>query len=740
MISTRNAPERANDGHQAVTRAADSHVVPKPVPDSQAKDPRRYQLDQMKRRYSPQQSTLQDGTTNLTFQLKPSDPDFPFELDHLECEVQVPASYPDRPPRLRVKNKDIPRGFAVNIEVGWDRLVNKNQDQTLLALTNALDKNLEAFLSEQKSETVTLLSFKDTRHLDHAATVLGEAPPPKAETPPPPKPAPAPVPTRPYVPEESYTREQTAAARVRRAQEVRQLESRMSRMPHYQKSTDGVIYTLPLEPKRRAELPPELQQVQSAQLIIPLLYPLQSLRVLLNNVESEDAEALEELFAEKAAQQKQMSLTSHLNYLAQNMHVMARNVAAAAEAAKQKKAETASHRADEPDDGGAGVKETPLPPPPPPRRTAGDDERSHVHFIPRPPEWSFGNDSGESESESEGEDEEEDDEDESWDDDGGSDDEGGATVGDLSSAATQQAERGTALSFPAVELRGVELLQVAVLNLSVRCARCRMLNDATGLRPGVERAGSCRKCGAAFATRFRAELVHRNSARAGFVDVSGCAVADMLPSTFVPTCARCSTAGQGLVSTRAEAVTNVCRECHARFTFAIREVKLLAITRDGGGDTALAAAAAAAASSSAAGRRQQQQHPERLAGVRAGEPLPGHGACAHYRRSYRWFRFGCCGRAYACDRCHDAAEDHALAEAEGGARAARMVCGWCGREQRYAPEACGFCGRSVIGRRGSGFWEGGRGTRDKLRMSRKDKRKFRRVGGGEARRARKGEV
>ncbi|KAI1380372.1 hypothetical protein F4677DRAFT_406653 [Hypoxylon crocopeplum] len=63
-----------------------------------------------------------------------------------------------------------------------------------------------------------------------------------------------------------------------------------------------------------------------------------------------------------------------------------------------------------------------------------------------------------------------------------------------------------------------------------------------------------------------------------------------------------------------------------------------------------------------------------------------------------------------------------------------MVCGWCSREQRFAPEACAFCGRSVIGKRGRGFWEGGLGTRDKTRMSRKDKRKFRRVGGSEGRR------
>lgn len=35
-----------------------------------------------------------------------------------------------------------------------------------------------------------------------------------------------------------------------------------------------------------------------------------------------------------------------------------------------------------------------------------------------------------------------------------------------------------------------------------------------------------------------------------------------------------------------------------------------------------------------------------------------------------------------------------------------------------------------MGKKGSGgFWEGGKGTRDRVRMSRKDKRKHRRVGG-----------
>lgn len=35
----------------------------------------------------------------------------------------------------------------------------------------------------------------------------------------------------------------------------------------------------------------------------------------------------------------------------------------------------------------------------------------------------------------------------------------------------------------------------------------------------------------------------------------------------------------------------------------------------------------------------------------------------------------------------------------------------------------------LVGKRSGGFWEGGKGTRDKARMSRKDPRKYKRRGG-----------
>lgn len=693
---------------QAVKAPSPSRIASKPVPERQLRSPREYQIDQLKRRFSPKETVdSSTGDTSLVFSLKPSDPDFPYDLEKLECDLRIPQEYPQKPAKLLVRNKDIPRGFAVNIERGWDKLVEERKGLkggTLLTVMNALDRGLEGFLAEEKKETVKITVFKDTRHVEgQVVDVVGNpravvkevVPKQQAE---PVKPVGQ---QRPYIPMETFTRDQIAEAKARRAQEVRQLEARMSRLPLYHKSSDGVIYTLPLDPKRRSSLPSGLQSVHSVQLVIPLLYPLQPLRVLLNDVNADEAEAVEELFSQKATEQKQMSLTSHLNYLATNLHALAKQAAqqkmeevkAAAEQEKRAEEGKGKQKADEEAKEAEHVASA---------SGAVDGERGHVHVIPRPLEWTLVNAEGSSESDSESETGSDDDDDyELVDGEGNA--ASGATPGTTLPTATP--ERGTALNFPSIEFHGIELLQLTLLSLSVKCNRCKTLNDVTNLKSDVEKLSSCKKCATSFSVRFRAELVHANSTRAGFIDLSGCTVSDMLPSSFIPTCGRCSTPypAPGFVSVRGETTTNVCRECHARFTFKIPDVKFLTY-------------------SSSSGPLPPTQGPRRRdqkLGLHAGEPLPDKGACAHYKRSYRWFRFSCCNKVYPCDKCHQAAEDHVDEWAN------RMICGWCSREQNYRVENCAFCGRSVVRKRTGGFWEGGKGTRDKVLMRRGDRRKYR---------------
>lgn len=133
--------------------------------------------------------------------------------------------------------------------------------------------------------------------------------------------------------------------------------------------------------------------------------------------------------------------------------------------------------------------------------------------------------------------------------------------------------------------------------------------------------------------------------------------------------------------------------------FKIPEVKFLLIS------------AAAARTDRAPVRKKAKES----LGIVAGQPLPRNGRCSHYGKSYRWFRFSCCSKVFPCDKCHDAESDHPNEHAN------RMICGHCSREQNYRPEDCGICHSSLIKKAGSGFWEGGKGTRDKSRMSRKGK-------------------
>ncbi|KAG6009864.1 hypothetical protein E4U21_000966 [Claviceps maximensis] len=682
---------------QAVGEPSSSRIVPKPIPSSQAEDPRGYQLDQLRRRFSPKESPADGGAISLVFKLKPSDPDFPFELAHLECDIRVPAAYPAERPVLHVRNSNIPRGFAINIERGWDTLARERVGSTILSIVNALDKNLEKLLSEEKKETVKLVTFKDTRHLDTACSArpvvkpsaqspaqpVSELAPTKQERPKQPKSAPTH-----YVPEPSYSRQQIAEAKARRAREVRQLEARMGRLPQYRRSADGIVFTLPIEPKRVSGLPAGLRSVKSVHLIVPLLYPLQDLRIQLNEANGVDAEPVEDSFAKRAAEQKLMSLTSHVNYLAQNLHILAKQTRTPSENTAAAEVANGTQPSEAPTAGPSSAPPT-------------EQEKSHIKVIPRPPEWDLLLDDSD---ESDGDGDESGESDSGTDDD---DDDGGAALFLNGNAEVSETiEKGTMLSFPSLELHGIELLQVSILSLSVKCERCKTTNDLTGLKPGVGKTASCKKCAVQLTAKFHQTLMHEHSSRAGFVHLSGCKVADMLPSTFVPTCARCSTAGPDLVSVRGESMTNVCRECHGRFTLKMPEVKFLFVSPG------------SLPPPPAAGLRRKT---EKL-GLHAGEALPDRGTCGHYRKSYRWFRFSCCNRLYACDKCHDDKEDHVNEWAN------RMICGWCSREQNYMVEACGFCGRSVIGRKGRGFWEGGKGTRDQRTMSRKDPRKYKRLG------------
>ncbi|KAL1981684.1 hypothetical protein VTN96DRAFT_2347 [Rasamsonia emersonii] len=672
--------------------------VPKPIPKAQNDAPREYQIAQLRRRFHPKEQNDESGTV-LTFGMAPTDPDFPFDMEELQCVLYVPRDYPGQGrPTLRVTNPDMPRGFQINVEKGFDKLVDSslenNRQTTLLGLMNSLDRNLERFLIAEKAPTIKFVANLGSREDVKSTEKTAEPAVAQSDS------TGVSDPPAPAAPSVQYSPEEKSQAEKTRRDETRQLEARLGRLSLYEKSPDGLSYVIPITPSKPDRLPESLRAVKTIKLVVPPLYPLEKSSIELQQVEGDAARATEAGFKKWVHESTRVTLMSQVNYLVHNMHILASTPISDDRSSR----ETPSTVAE--------TKPVPQEPQTASAKEEIQEDRPHIKVIPRPPEWSAPEDT-ESESDFTTSDEEKSDEEEASED----EEEGGAPVPEPSaSTPASTPARGVSLSFPGLELYGIELLEVKMLCVTLKCERCKEFTDVKNIKPTNDpsvaasvRAESCRKCANVFGIGFRRELMHPTSHRAGYLDLEGCTVFDLLPSHFVPTCSECSTPfpAPGIVAVRGESAFATCRECHRRMVFKIPEVKFLVV-----GPSALTAP-----------RPPPRKKVKENLGIVAGRELPHRGRCSHYGKSYRWFRFSCCAKVFPCDKCHDAATDHPNEHAN------RMICGFCSREQMYRPEDCSFCRNVLVGKSGSGFWEGGKGTRDKVRMSRKDPRKYKRRGG-----------
>ena len=250
--SPSTAPQRPVSQLQADRRYVpppidNSRVVQRPTPRAQLDDPRQFQVQQLRRRFSPTEKTENNGTA-FAFRMEPSDPDFPFDMDGLECVLHIPLSFPrDQKPHIDIKNKDMGRGFQINIERGFDRLVERSPQSTLLDIMNALNKQLEALLTVQKAETIKISPNSIPTRLSRSKASNCQ-------------------PSLPVEPKQSvvkpsaaYKQQQIRDAEARRLAETLQLEARLGRLPLFSKSIDGIAYNVPIQPRQHEDLPVPLR-------------------------------------------------------------------------------------------------------------------------------------------------------------------------------------------------------------------------------------------------------------------------------------------------------------------------------------------------------------------------------------------------------------------------------------------------------------------------------------------------
>lgn len=257
-------------------------------------------------------------------------------------------------------------------------------------------------------------------------------------------------------------------------------------------------------------------------------------------------------------------------------------------------------------------------------------------------------------------------------------------------------------------MEGIGLVIPVRLGIAFRCSRCNGTVIADDLGPECDRFIPCNVCGMRIEVTFYREALHSHNSTLGYLRVKRAHVDGLLPSKYQVTCDHCTPSTHDRLSNSlrvedvqiGEEVSFACRNCHEMLHFGYKSVRWTNI--------------ASLASETSTGAKKNEKLPTQI-----GEPLPKMGTCEHYRKSNRWFRFPCCGRAFPCDECHNAAVTHAPEWAK------RQICGFCSREFSTSQKFC-LCGETPgeAGKR-TAFWQGGKGDRDQMTMSRKDRKKYR---------------
>lgn len=276
-------------------------------------------------------------------------------------------------------------------------------------------------------------------------------------------------------------------------------------------------------------------------------------------------------------------------------------------------------------------------------------------------------------------------------------------------------KRGTEVKFRRLELgEGVATLECLKVALRIQCSRCRCNADLT-TPPRRRNVVACGRCSHSGALTFRPNLMHAFNSVVGYLDLTDYRVVDLVLSgcTFAVECFGCSKriSTDGIHYGQRRSLW--CQFCNAKMAVLMESIKFQQL------QPSKAAEGGPCFSVKTPKAVKNVKDPA----IQEGKPLPSNGICKHYKKSFRWLRFPCCGKAYPCDKCHD--------EQEGGHEmkfATRMICGHCAKEQPFAAEKpCIGCG-SFTTKKPTAHWEGGRGCRDSIKMSRDDNKKYSGIG------------
>ncbi|KAI8341370.1 hypothetical protein BC941DRAFT_391525 [Chlamydoabsidia padenii] len=734
---------------------------------------RQTQLTQLQKRYSATYKKVSedDFGTTLRLAMKPTDPDFPFDLDTLQLQMVVPLDYPNQPATITVMNSDIPKGFAINLERGYDAYTTTTKT-TLVRQLTWLDRNMEQLLQQQPSATVRFVSHprrnKDmvapalpdhiikstaaastltsTTVSDPTSTTSASAPtissssssfsskglsfsePATTDT--------TPVIKNTSTPAIKYSDAELAAAFGRRSKEMDQLKTRLGNSFKASKSDRTVLYiSIELTDPDFTRGSLFDNGVARLRYHVPLQYPLLPCRIDIENkgVGKQSSSMIVQQFDYHVKINSDYTLFEHLNWLNRHMESILNSPAAPTSIDNVTPLlRPIRSQAPRPTPTPTEDTESSLKANLPKKSIFVDDQvKSKVVVvndpsIVRPP----GATTAQEEKRPFTTSSDEEDEDSLLEQDNHASAEPSSSS-TLDVSTTQPLRRGTEIRLLQPQLDNVSLFRCVSLHVLVKCSRCKNTVDLENILPESsletpgdptkkdtnnknnkrERWTSCPTCHSVIGVKFLSELIHDNASSLGLLQLAGCTAFDLLGSSFMGTCSNCmeDMTTSIRLAPNERPITHTCFHCHTKLTLALLDYRFVQI----GGTERLVADQAQVM------KLKTKRKSKKEAALNGGQPLPNEGTCSHYSKSKRWFRFACCGKLYPCDICHDKEEDHPYEMAN------RHVCGLCSKEQSaVGNKPCMACGHEFEKATGKGaFWEGGQGVRNRTLMNRNDSHK-----------------
>ncbi|CAO3645776.1 unnamed protein product [Cunninghamella blakesleeana] len=740
---------------------------------------RENQISQLARRYASTYKIASDNSngTSVRIAFTPTNPDFPYDLEQLKLQINIPKEYPKSPVSIIVMNQDIPKGFAVNLERGFDEYVS-NVKTTLVRQLGWLDKNMETLLQKPAAATVKFVSHTINANNNNLETKNQIAPPlpdyliKSATTAVDASPSTSSAPlnnnnnnnkvqqkkdhtekvsvTKSSQPSKSVptftaTDEELAAAFGRRSREINHISSRLRDSLKLSKTDRTILFvSIILNDPGFKHLNFFDDNILKLKYIVPLQYPIVQCYIEIENknIGNDIQNHISNEFDYHVKLCPEYTLFEHLNWLHRHMENILNkpppiNIEPVTPLLKQIRS---------PSSDAIDLTSTPIKIKQDISIFKDDKVKNNVIIVNDPsfmPPTTINNNNTQDASPS------------------GSNhnkhnkestgpemkDQNAVTSLSPSSSSSSSisssdennalnvseqptVRRGTEIRLMKPQLENISFFRCISLYILVKCNRCKSTIDIENLLPIDSN------------TKDQNSDKGKNTATTKNERITSCSTCNsIIGAKFYSELIHDHASSMGLLQLSGCKAFDVlsstfmgsCLSCLEDLNHTIRaapnerpisiacfqcHTKITVALNEYRFINIGEDGQSFKIDTSTVVLKKKKKKDELFT---VGQPLPNEGTCSHYSRSKRWFRFPCCGKLYPCDVCHDSKEDHS------SERALRHICGMCSKEQSaIGNKPCSLCGYEFDKSHHKGtFWNGGEGVRNQALMDRNETRKHR---------------